>query len=85
MHDNIKLGDLVSQQHPSTFKSLKVGIVIDAQINNFIIKWIWYDKYFFMDGEDSLFNELNKQYLLTNMTIHRQNDEVMLKILNSGS
>ena len=85
MRDNIKLGDLVSQQHPSTFKSLKVGIVIDAQINNFIIKWIWYDKYFFMDGEDSLFNELNKQYLLTNMTIHRQNDEVMLKILNSGS
>ena len=34
MHDNIKLGDLVSQQHPSTFKSLKVGIVIDAQINH---------------------------------------------------
>ena len=78
MHDNIKLGDLVSQIHPATFENLKVGIVTDAQKINF-------DKYFFMEQEDSLFNELNREYLLTSTTIHRRNDELVLKILNSGS
>jgi hypothetical protein len=85
VYDNIKLGDLVSHLHPSTSKSLKVGIVIGAQKNDFIVKWIWYDKYFFMDEEESLFNELNKEYLLTSTTIHRQRDDIVLEILNSGS
>jgi|TARA_Y100000310_G_C20641426_1_gene794145 hypothetical protein len=85
VYDNIKLGDLISQIHPSTFEHLKIGIVTDAQKINFVVKWIWYDKYFFMEQEDSLFNELNREYLLTSTTIHRRNDELVLKILNSGS
>lgn len=85
MYDNIRLGDLIGHLHPTTSKSLKVGIVIDAQKNDFIVKWIWYDKNFFMDGKNSLFNELNKEYLLTSTTISRQRDDMVLKILNSGS
>ena len=85
VYDNIKLGDLISQLHPSTYKSLKIGIVIGAQKKDFSVKWIWYDKYFFMDEEDSLFNELNKEYLLTSTTIHRQCGDMALKVLNSGS
>lgn len=85
VYDNIKLGDLVGQLHPSTSKSLKIGIVTGAQKINFVVKWIWYDKYFFMEQEDSLFNELNREYLLTSTTFHRHNIDVELKILNSGS
>ncbi len=69
---NFELGDLVGLQF--TEKNIKLGIIIDSKKDNFIVKWIWYDKLFFMDNCSPLFEELNNQYLL-NETIYTRNLE----------
>jgi hypothetical protein len=66
------LGDLVGLRF--TEKNIKLGIIINSQKDNFIVKWIWYDKLFFMDSCSPLFEELNNQYLL-NETIYARNLE----------
>ena len=84
MYDNIRLGDLIGHLHPTASKSLKVGIVIDTQKNDFIVKWIWYDKLFFMDDEHEVFNDLNKQYLLTETQYDRNDLNTCLKLVSCG-
>tara|TARA_Y100000592_G_C5449280_1_gene307801 strand:- start:1189 stop:1440 length:252 start_codon:yes stop_codon:yes gene_type:complete len=66
---NFNLGDLVGLHF--TEKNIKLGIIIDSKKHNFIVKWIWYDKLFFMDGSSPLFEELNNQYLLNETTYER--------------
>ncbi len=66
---SFNLGDLVGLYF--TEKNIKLGIIIDSKKDNFIVKWIWYDKLFFMDGCSPLFEELNNQYLLNETTYER--------------
>jgi hypothetical protein len=66
---SFNLGDLVGLCF--TEKNIKLGIIIDSKKDNFIVKWIWYDKLFFMDGSSPLFKELNNQYLLNETTYER--------------
>ena len=66
---SFNLGDLVGLWF--TEKNIKLGIIIDSKKDNFIVKWIWYDKLFFMDGSSPLFEELNNQYLLNETTYER--------------
>ena len=82
--DDISLGNLVCHYAPCYNKKLKIGIVIESKKDNFIVRWLWYNKSFFMDNADPLFNELNQQYLLMDSSHNRKNCEVVLKILNSG-
>jgi len=82
--DNFSLGNLVCYYTPDINKKLKIGIVIESKKDDFIVRWLWYNKSFFMDDEDPLFNELNQQYLLMDSLHNRKNCEVFLKILNSG-
>jgi len=63
--DDVKLGNLVSLKFSNEFKSIKLGIVTDLKKDSFMVKWIWYNKLFFMDNEHQMFNELNREYLLT--------------------
>ena len=65
-------------------KNIKLGIIIDSKKDNFIVKWIWYDKIFFMDNDNSLFEELNNQYLLNETVYKRDHETNCLKILSCG-
>jgi len=79
---NFNIGDLVGLWFSE--KNIKLGIIIDSKKDNFIVKWIWYDKIFFMDSRDSLFEDLNNQYLL-NETVYERNQETnCLKNLSCG-
>ncbi len=81
---NFNLGDLVGLHF--TEKNIKLGIIIDSKKDNFIVKWIWYDKLFFMDNCSPLFEELNNQYLLNETTYTRnlEHEVRCLKNLSCG-
>ena len=82
--DSFALGDLVCYCSPHNNEKIKIGIVIESKKDDFIIRWLWYNKDFFMDGIDPLFNEMNQQYLLIDSSYNRKDYDVFLKILNSG-
>ena len=70
-HLDIRLGDLVAQEHPNENFILKKGIVIKSYEQAYVIKWLSYNKEFFMEHESSVFRELNEDYLLTEMPYNR--------------
>lgn len=70
-HLDIRLGDLVAQEHPNENFILKKGIVIRSYEQAYVIKWLSYNKEFFMEHESSVFRELNEDYLLTEMSYNR--------------
>lgn len=80
----IKLGDFVAQSHPVEAFLLKKGIVIESLKGSFVVQWLTYNKEFFMDYEDQAFEELNKRYLLTKMSYHRENRNADIVILNKA-
>ena len=61
---SFRTGDLIAKINPSTKENLLVGLVIDDNQETFLIKWIWFDKVFFMEKEGDIFKELNNSYLL---------------------
>ena len=71
-HNKVKLGDLVSLYFSDNHQNIKLGIV----------KWIWYDKIFFMDSEHDMFNDLNQQYLLTETLYNREDLGTCLKLVS---
>ena len=81
---NFNLGDLIGLWFSE--KNIKLGIIVDSQKDNFIVKWIWYDKLFFMDQCDPLFEELNNQYLLNETAYTRKHEHEVgcLKKINCG-
>mgnify|MGYP001250450674 FL=1 len=81
---NFILGDLIGLCFSE--KNIKLGIIIDSKKDNFIVKWIWYDKLFFMDNCNPLFEELNNQYLLNETTYIRNHEHEVgcLRILSCG-
>ena len=83
MHE-IKLGDFVAQSHPVENFLLKKGIVIQSLKDSFVVQWLTYNKEFYMDSEDEVFEELNRRYLLTIMSYHRENRNADIVILNKA-
>ena len=80
----VKLGDFVAQSHPVESIFLKKGIVIESLDTSFVVQWLTYNKEFFMDYQDEVFGELNKRYLLTKMSYHRENRNADIVILNKA-
>jgi len=78
-----KTGDLIAKTHALIKKPLQVGIVIDHADDTFLVKWISFNKDFFMEKEGDIFGELNKSFLLSTVEWHRCNTEANLMLLNS--
>jgi hypothetical protein len=81
---NFRVGDLVAKHHPAITNPLQHGIVISANEFNFSIKWISFNKVFFMEKEEDIFRELNNSFLLNTVTISRYDMEHNLSLLNSS-
>jgi hypothetical protein len=79
-----KTGDLIAKIHPLIEKPLQVGLVINHDVNTFLIKWTSFNKEFFMEKEEEIFMELNKTFLLGTVQVHRMNLEANLSLLNSN-
>ena len=80
----IELGDFIGQMCPNKFNIIKKGIVIESLPDSYVVQWLTYDKTFWMEMQHPVFEELNRSYLLTKMSIHRKNSEVGITILNKA-
>ena len=80
----IELGDFVAQKHPEENIFLKKGVVTDSLKDSYVVQWLSYDKVFWMDYEDSVFEELNRRYLLTKMSYHRDQKSADIIILSKA-
>jgi len=83
-YNDFKLGNIVSLKFSKQFKKIKVGIVTALKKDHFIVKWIWYDKLFFLEDRGEVFNELNHKYLLTETTYYEDEYLDCLEILSCG-
>ena len=81
MYD-FKTGDLVVKKNPSDNTILKTGIVVSHCKENIVVKWLSYNKVFFMEKNHDIFSELNKYYLLSVQSIDRKNENAFLSLLN---
>ena len=79
-----KLGDLISKRHPQDGYMLKTGIIIISDQDSFLVKWVTYNKNFFMEKEDDIFIELNKLYLLSTQSVNRDNTGGCLYLLSAS-
>ena len=79
-----KTSDLVGLNHPSNNKLIKIGIVINQEEVGFIVKWTSYDKSFFMEKEDVIFEELNKLYLLSLQYFKHKEAHTYLSLVNAN-
>jgi len=82
--NNFKIGDLVGLQHPSEHKNIKTGIVVYQGSGGFNVKWMSYDKIFFMEKEDVIFEELNKLYLLSTQHFKYKSAYTCLSLINAS-
>jgi len=80
---NFKTGDLIAQKHPKIKRPLRIGLVISHREDTFLIKWISFNKDFYMEKEEDIFKELNKTFLLNTVQVHRTNMGANLLLLNS--
>ena len=80
----IQLGDFVAQMCPNNVTISKKGIVIESLKHSYIVQWLTYNKKFWMELEHPVFEELNRSYLLTKMSIHRTNREANIIILSKA-
>ena len=80
---SFRTGDLIAHKHPNIKKPLRIGLVISHHEDTFSVKWISFNKDFFMEKEEDIFKELNKTFLLDTVQIHRTNTGANLLLLNS--
>tara|TARA_B100001093_G_C26850567_1_gene1024923 strand:+ start:3227 stop:3496 length:270 start_codon:yes stop_codon:yes gene_type:complete len=80
----IQIGDFVAQICSDNATISKKGIVIESLKDSYTVQWLTYNKKFWMDLEHPIFEELNRTYLLTKMSIHRKNSEVDIRILSKA-
>ena len=80
----IKLGDFVGQMHPDKTMILKRGIVVESLKDSYVVQWLSFNKVFWMEFNGEVFAELNKRYLLTKMSYHRNNREADIVILSKA-
>lgn len=77
-----ELGDFVGFKMPDG-KIIKKGIVIESEKDVILIKWLSYDKEYYLEEEDKAFGVLNASYILTTCSYHRKNRAISyIKILN---
>ena len=81
---NFQLGDLIEHQHPNTQKALKIGIVIKKTSSFCTIKWIWYNKEFYMDDLGEAFKALNREFMLDTSQHDIREDTIFFHVLNSS-
>ena len=77
-----KSGDLIAKV--SGDLTLKTGIVIRSCEATFTVKWVHYNKKFFMEKEEDIFAELNNMYLLSLQSINRAAEGANLCLLNAS-
>ena len=58
--------------------------MIDSLENSYVVQWLLYNKDFWMDYEDEVFEELNRRYLLTKMSYHRDQKSADIVILSKA-
>jgi hypothetical protein len=80
----IQLGDFVGQKHPNEDIFLKKGIVVESLKDSYVVQWLTFNKVFWMDFNGEVFAELNKRYLLTQMSYHRKNRNADITILSKA-
>ena len=80
----IQLGDFVAQIHPDKTMILKKGIVVESLEDSYVVKWLSFNKDFWMEFRGEVFAELNRRYLLTTMSYHRKNREADIIILSKA-
>jgi hypothetical protein len=80
----LKTGDLIALLHPAGESYLKTGLIIEDDIEQITIKWITYNKCFFMEKEGDIFKELNNSLLLGITSVRRDNNKVNLSLLSSS-
>ena len=78
-----KTGDLVAKIHHSVDKPVQIGLVISDNSDNFLVKWTSYNKFFFMEKEEDIFEELNKTFLLSTVSFERGINTQNLSLLSS--
>ncbi len=81
---NFKIGDLIAKKIPNNKKPVQIGIVVKDKKSTFEIKWIWYDKDYFMEKEGNIFRELNKEVLLRTQQFNRKQTATPLYIINDS-
>tara|TARA_B100000287_G_C20364295_1_gene675100 strand:+ start:136 stop:387 length:252 start_codon:yes stop_codon:yes gene_type:complete len=81
---NFKTGDLIAKKDPSNNIILKTGIIIAESDKNIVVKWLSYNRDFFMEKTHDIFHELNKYHLLSVQSIDRNNQHAFLYLLNSN-
>jgi hypothetical protein len=81
---NFLLGDLIGHQHPNTQKTLKVGIVIKKTSDFCMIKWIWYDKKFYLEDAGESFRALNREFMLDTSQHYTYDENFFFQVLNSS-
>ncbi len=79
----MKKGNIVGLRHPTKQRLLKTGIIIEDDRDSITVKWISYDKVFFMEKEDDIFKDLNISMLLNTVIISRASSKGKLLLLNS--
>ena len=67
-----ELGDFVGFRMPDG-KIIKKGIVIDRTEDSFMVKWMSYDKEYYLEEEDKAFGVLNASYILTTCSYNIKN------------
>ena len=80
----IQLGDFVAQIHPDKTMILKKGIVVESLKDSYVVEWLSFNKVFWMEFRGEVFAELNKRYLLTQMSYHRKNRNADITILSKA-
>ena len=80
----IQLGDFVGQKHPNEDIFLKKGIVVESLKDSYVVQWLTFNKVFWMDFDGEVLAELNKRYLLTQMSYHRKNRNADITILSKA-
>jgi hypothetical protein len=81
----IEIGDYVALMHPVSNKPLKKGIVIKSKDDDFVVKWTSYDKFYFLDPFHKEIEDLNRRYLLTEMSYNRDKFDRSIEILSKAS
>jgi hypothetical protein len=80
----IQLGDFVGQKHPNEDIFLKKGIVVESLKDSYVVQWLTFNKVFWMEFKGEVFAELNKRYLLTQMSYHRKNRNADITVLSKA-
>ena len=82
--NNFKIGDLVGLNNPANNYPVKTGVITKDESRGFSVKWTSYDKTFFMEKEDIIFEELNKLYLLSLQHFKYEDAHIYLSLVSAS-